>query len=265
MQFCRTLIQKTVRAVAVAVLTLSFCNFSAGAQDLSGIINSVGGFFEKIGISDLYKFAKNRDSTFYVSPPGTYDICVSANLMGSRLNIWGRETEMDSKFHSRILSENMVNTTVTVGYKGVALGYTFHSSSKEKGGNDYRFSLSLHGNLLGLDFSYYKIKSFSGYSHVGDVRYEIPYGEPNMKLFLLNTYIVFNHRHYSYPAGINQSYIQKKSSGSLIGGISYSKNSTNVPSVGFGEPSIKINSSIISIGAGYGYNYVPHKNGLLHA
>lgn len=244
--------------VIAAILALGLR--SSHAQDFSRVINAVGGVFNKLGITDLYKFAKTRDTTFYMSPPGTYDICLIMNLAGSSLSTWGSEEVKNSKFRSHIDSESMVNTTVTVGYEGIAIGYTFNPFSKNKDSKDSRFSLTLHGNFLGLDLAYHNIKSFSGYSRMGDVRHVIPYGDPNMKLFILNTYIVFNHKHYSFPAGINQSYIQKRSSGSLIGGITYTNNRTNVNSVGFGEPSLKINSRLISIGAGYGYNYVPRKN-----
>ena len=244
--------------VVTAILVLGLPR--AHAQDFSGIFNAVGSVFKSIGVVDLYAFAKNRDTTFYMSPPGDISVCVSMNLAGSRQSTWGSESSKNSKFRSHISSDNMVNSSITVGYKGIALGYTFNPFATKSASKDYRFTLTLHGNFLGLDFAYYKINSFSGYSKLGNERYNIPYGDPNMKLFLLNTYIVFNHRHYSYPAGVNLSYIQKRSSGSLIAGVTYSNNRTNVSSLGFEEPSLKINSKMISIGAGYGYNYVPSRN-----
>ena len=247
--------------VGVAIVAiLAFCFPSAQAQDFSGIFNAIGGVFKSIGVVDLYNFAKNRDTTFYKSPPGTFDICLTMNLAGSRQSTWGSESEKNSKFRSHISSDNMVNSTISVGYKGIALGYTFNPFSSNKNSKDYRFTLTLHGNFLGLDLAYYKINSFSGYSKLGNEKYSIPYGDPSMKLFLLNTYMVFNHRHYSYPAGVNLSYIQTRSSGSLIAGVTFSNNRTNVTSVGFDEPSLKINSKMVSIGAGYGYNYVPCRN-----
>ena len=247
----------------VVMAILSFGLPRAHAQGLSGVFNAIGSVFKSVGVVDLYNFAKNRDTTFYKSPPGAFDICLSMNLAGSSQSTWGSMDDKNSKYRSHISSDNMINTTVTVGYKGIALGYTFSPFAKKKGSNDYRFTLTLHGNFLGLDLAYYKINSFSGYSKLGSDRFTIPYGDPNMKLFLLNTYVVFNHRHYSYPAGVNLTYIQRRSSGSLIAGLSYSDNRTNVSSMGFDEPSLKINSKMVSIGAGYGYNYVPRRNLLL--
>lgn len=252
-----------LRLWIVLLAILAFPLPKSYAQNLSGIINSLDGFFRSVGITDLYKYAKNRDSTFYVSPPGDFDIRLSMNLAGSIMHTKGSESGTNNKFRSHISSESVVSSSVTVGYKGVALGYTFNPFSDSKSKDDRRFNVTLYGNLLGLDFSYYNIKSFSGYSRLGDEKYTIPFGEPNMKLFLLNGFVIFNHKRYSFPAGVGQSNIQKRSSGSLIGGISYSRNKTNVASVGFGEPSIKIDSKVLSIGAGYGYNYVPRENALI--
>ena len=213
-------------------------------------------------ISNLYKFAKTRDTTYYVSPPGKYSVFLVANLVGSRMGIYGKE-DNNSKMRTHISSKSMVNNTIIVGYRGIAIGYSFNPYSSSKKSDDKRFSLTLHGNFLGIDFGYYNIKSFSGYSRMGSQRMEIPYGDPAMKLLMVNSYVVFNHKHYSFPAGASQSYIQKKSSGSLLAGVTYSYNKTSASSVGISGESLKVNAKTVSIGAGYGYNYVPGKNYLI--
>lgn len=252
-----------LRTWIVIVAILVFCLPQSRAQDFSGIINSVGSFFNSVGITDLYKYAKRHDSSFYDSPAGDFDVRLSMNLAGSIIHTKGSDASDNSAFRTNISSASVVNSSITVCYKGIGLGYTFNPFSNGKGKDDNRFNLTLYGNLLGLDLSYHNIKSFSGYSRLGGEKYIIPYGDSGMKLFLLNGFIIFNHKHYSFPAGVGQSYIQKRSSGSLIGGISFSRNKTSVESVGFGEPSIQINSKVLSLGVGYGYNYVPREKVLL--
>lgn len=255
---------KATLKTGIVIVAILVCGISkTHAQGFTGVIDGIGSVLRVVGITDLYNYAKTRDTTYYVSPKGDFDICLNMNLFGSRLSTYGSETVKHSKFRSHISSENEVNSSIIVGYKGIAFGYTFNPFSKTKKGGDHRFNLTLNGNFLGINFAYHNVKSFSGYSRLGTERYNIPYGEPNMKLFLINTYVVFNHKHYSFPAGVSQSYIQKRSSGSLIAGVTYTNNRTNVSSIGFGEPSIKINAKMVSIGAGYGYNYVPWKDMLL--
>lgn len=242
----------------MAILVFGFSD--ANCQDLTGLVETVGSFFKSVGFTDLYRYAKRRDSTFYTSHSGDIDVRLSMNLSGSLLNSRGSATGSSPKFRTHLHSESIMNSSVTLGYKGVALGYTFNPFKNDKGKNDHRFSITLYGNFLGLDLSYHDIKSFNGYSSLGEERFDIAQGDPRMKLFLINGFVVFNHKHYSFPAGVGQSYLQRRSSGSLIGGLSFARNRTDVASVGFGEPSITINSKVLSVGAGYGYNYVPRSN-----
>ena len=101
----------------VVTAILAFGLPRAHAQDFSGIFNAVGSVFKSIGVVDLYAFAKNRDTTFYMSPPGDISVCVSMNLAGSRQSTWGSESSKNSRFRSHISSENMVKSSITVGYK----------------------------------------------------------------------------------------------------------------------------------------------------
>lgn len=210
-------------------------------------------------IVKLYKYAHTRDTTFYTSKPGDFDVKIMENMLGTVMSTHGSEGDASMRnFKSRITSENMINSSINVGYKGIALGYTFDPFGDKSG--DTRFMLSLYGNFLGIDFLYNKIKSFSGYSEFSGIRYDIPYGVPEMKIFNINSYIVFNHKHFSYPSGVCQSYIQKRSSGSLIGGVTFSRNRTNVADMGFGVPDLNIDSRLVAVGAGYAYTYVPAKD-----
>lgn len=247
---------------SLIILILSLFCFTAGAQNSFWLVDGLKSFVKFTGIKALYEYAHTRDTSFYEAPPGLYCVRLSENIMGSYLGTRGSDLREDSNFRTKIKSENMWNNTITVGAYGLAVGFTFNPFANSKN-NDTRFTLTLNGNFLGIDIGYHRVKSLSGYSRLDSQRHEIAYGDPSMKLFMINAYGVLNHKHYSYPAGVGQAYIQRKSSGSLIVSANFERVQTRVPDRGFDEPDISINSSIISVGAGYGYNYVPAKDWLV--
>jgi hypothetical protein len=46
-------------------------------------------------------------------------------------------------------------------------------------------------------------------------------GDLTLKVVNLAGYYTFNHRHFSFPAAFTQNYIQRRSAGSWLAGISY--------------------------------------------
>ena len=242
---------------AVVILTLCFPSRTE-AQDFSWLLKGAGSVLKSTGISALYKYAHSYDTTYYAAKPGIFDVKLMENMLGSVIHTSGSEYIKKQGFKSHIKSEGVVNSSINVGLYGIGLSYTFDPFGGEK--KDSRFMLSLYGNLLGIDLLYNNIKTFSGYSEYNKVRHTIPYGTPSLKLLDINAYMVFNHKHFSYPSGVCQSYIQRKSSGSVIGGVTYSRNKTSVEDLGFDVPDLKIDAKLLAIGAGYGYTFVPARN-----
>ena len=105
----------------------------------------------------------------------------------------------------------------------------------------------------------------------------MPFSGIDANTFSLNTYYVFNHRHFSYPAAYNQSTVQRKSCGSLMLGAGYSKQHINfdytkLPDALIGEDGAKLNETLkfseinyryYNISVGYAYNWVFARNCLL--
>lgn len=180
-----------------------------------------------------------------------------------------------------------------LGWRWVFLGYTVdlkhisfssgHSSKKE-------FDLSLYSSLLGVDLFWrrtgndYKIRSM----HLGD-EYDtspmkgVEFGGIESTIRGVNFYYIFNHRKFSYPAAYSQSTCQRRSAGSALAGIGYTRHSLSVDwdrlasvtqerigeeaatqlvsSMSFG----KVEYIDISFSGGYSYNWVFAKDWLLNA
>lgn len=90
----------------------------------------------------------------------------------------------------------------------------------------------------------------------------------------MNTYWIFNNKHFSYPAAYSQSTNQRRSCGSFMAGFSYSHHQisfdyTQLPDemITHMAPSLIFNRlqyHDYNLSAGYGYNWVFAKNCLLN-
>ena len=177
------------------------------------------------------------------------------------------------------------------GWHWVFLGYTFdilHAGDKK---NKQDWNLSLYSNQLGVDLFYrkvgnnYKIKEIelNGEPDMRKMR-NIEFDGLSASIIGFNLYYIFNHKKFSYPAAYSQSTIQRKSAGSFLAGIGYTRHSIsvewdklyNIVREASGTPisdsstnSEQLFSDVhyrdFSIYGGYGYNWVFAHNWLLNA
>lgn len=93
-------------------------------------------------------------------------------------------------------------------------------------------------------------------------------GDVKTKMANLTAYYVFNHRRFSYLAAFTQSYVQRRSAGSWLAGISYQGGSietTDELKARYANaPDLNIHIGLLGIGGGYAYNWVFGKRWLLH-
>ena len=89
-----------------------------------------------------------------------------------------------------------------------------------------------------------------------------------LKVANIAAYYCFNHCRFSFPAVFNQSYIQRRSAGSWLAGISYQggsiKTTDELKARSQNAPDINIGVGHLGIGGGYGYNWVLGRRWLLH-
>ena len=168
------------------------------------------------------------------------------------------------------------------GWRWIFLGYTFDIGHPHSAGQSTEFNLSLYSSMLGIDFVYiknsgnFKLKRVSGFKDVSNKAY-LDYPLKHMKADIMSYsgYYVFNHRRFSYPAAYNQSTMQRKSCGSGMLGIGFSKQTLNfdhneLPSGLTTHSQLidelkfnKIDYKYFYISGGYAYNWVFAPNFLL--
>lgn len=121
------------------------------------------------------------------------------------------------------------------GWRWIFLGYTIDLTHLGDKGKKQDINLSLYSNQIGLDFFYrktgddYKIRKINlgegtDMSSMKDVSFDGFKG--SIKGF--NLYYIFNHRKFSYPAAYSQSTVQRRSAGSALAGIGYTKHSIDI-------------------------------------
>ena len=202
------------------------------------------------------KYFNARDTTYYSSPAGDWTVKVRSNLSGTRMNAVAHSNETD--FRTRLTARHNFTQSIGVTYRGITLSYSFNPWQRDW--HDIKYDFSAYSNMAGIDMTYRTISSFRGYAESeGERLGEIAENQVSHHLFGINALYFFNYRRYSFPACFNQSYIQHRSAGSLIAGLSYGRDQTYVPSVS-GSPEIDVDSRLVALGVGYGYTYVPQWN-----
>lgn len=181
-----------------------------------------------------------------------------------------------------------------LGWRWVFLGYTFdlkHINASDHHTSKKELDLSLYSSMLGVDLFWrqtgndYHIERMK----LGDdintsAMLKAPFDGFKSSIKGFNLYYILNHRKFSYPAAYAQSTVQRRSAGTMLLGIGYTRHKLEVDwdklsdlvdsrlnPDGTHEPSAKIDSSLmfsqvkysdVNVSCGYAYNWVFAKNWL---
>lgn len=182
------------------------------------------------------------------------------------------------------------------GWRWVFLGYTFdlkHLQAKSNHTSKKEFDLSLYSSLLGIDLFWrqtgndYKIDRLSLGKDINTSSIKnTPFGGLKSSIRGFNLYYIFNHRKFSYPAAYAQSTVQRKSAGSFLAGIGYTRHRLDLDlkelesvirnklGAEIGEDAAHVDTMLmtskvkytdLSVTGGYAYNWVFAKNFLFNA
>lgn len=123
------------------------------------------------------------------------------------------------------------------GWRWLFLGYTVDFNDLKNKSRSTEFDLSLYTAVFGVDLFYrktgsnYKISRASfnpSYSVNTHPLKNVDFDGINVGIKGFNLYYIFNHRRFSYPAAFSQSTIQRRSAGSWLCGVGYTKHSLKI-------------------------------------
>ena len=211
-------------------------------------------------------YKTSYDTNYVVRPEGRLTLNVRLNQSGDDFHVKGDKDGISSKADLN----TKFKTTVSIGasYRGISASLAINPAKMKGAYKDYEFNFAYYSSRLSLDASYHRSTTLAGDTERGDAMGHLEEGDVKMKMANLAGYYIFNHRHFSYPAAFTQSYIQRRSAGSWLAGISYQGGSIETTDElkerNPNAPDVKIHIGLLGIGGGYGYNWVLGKKWLLH-
>lgn len=206
------------------------------------------------------------DTNYVVRPEGKLTLKLRMNQTGNSFHAKGTIHDIYSKAD---LHTSHKTTFAVVGiYRGIGIGIAINPAKWCGVYKDYEFNLNYYSSRISLDASYQRSESLTGDIIRGDKEYYMGANTVSMKVVNLAGYYTFNHRHFSYPAAFTQSYIQRRSAGSWLAGISYQggsiKTTDELKERNEQAPEVRLYVGHVGIGGGYGYNWVFSKKWLFH-
>ena len=201
----------------------------------------------------------NVDTAYVVRPATNWTLTARLNMYATLLEMEGKQD--GTPFTSKMQADYKTTFSVGVNYLGVAVSLSLNPAKLLGKYKDFEVNLSSYGRRWGFDVGYQDARNFTGwYQDEGEPRIELPPEVLTMKALNANAYYVLNHRRFSYPAAFSQSYIQRRSAGSFLLGVS----GLHMQAETSGTLESLLKMTNIGLGAGYGYNWVPWRNWLFH-
>ena len=269
---CRSKMRQLILRILACVLTGAVALDAAGQirdQQMRLLVDSM--------LSERY-YRSPYDTNYVVRPEGRLTLKVRMNQSGNSFHAKGTVNGI----YSRADLSTSHKTTFSVAgiYRGIGIGMAINPAKWKGVYKDYELNLNYYSSRLSLDFSYQRSESLAGdirrdplTSSNGMTRGELLPGDATLKVANLAGYYSFNHRRFSFPAAFTQSYIQLRSAGSWLAGISYQGGSIRTTeklkergeqSAAASPPDVRIYVGHVGIGGGYGYNWVLGRKWLLH-
>lgn len=227
--------------------------------------------------SIIYRFIKQFDATNpeYITPNYyNYTTMLQNSNFFQAYKFSGREENGETQSIS-FKPAHSIKVGPYFGWRWIFLGYTFDVARPHSAGKSTELNLSLYSSMLGIDFVYirnsgnFKLKKTYGFKDVSPkAYYNYPLSGVKADIMSYSGYYVFNHRKFSYPAAFNQSTVQRKSCGSGMLGMGFSKQKiefdhTTLPPALLANDQLidelkfkKINYNYFYISGGYAYNWV---------
>ena len=205
------------------------------------------------------------DTNYVVRPEGRVTLKLRLNQTGNTIHAKGTVNDIYSK--ADLQTSHKTTLSLAAIYRGIALGVTLNPAKIRGAYKDYEFNLNYYSSRISVDLSYQRASTLSGDIERGGTQ-RLEEGDVSMKVLNVAVYYSFNHRHFSYPAAFTQSYIQQRSAGSWLAGLSYQGGSIEttdeLKEKNPNAPDVRIYTGHVGIGGGYGYNWVLGKKWLLH-
>lgn len=209
----------------------------------------------------------NVDPDYIVIPERRWRFTTSANGDVNLLQVG--HFQDDAGFQMNLHTAPSYSQGFEVAWHGLSLAgginpAWFFPSLKNA---DQAYSISLYGNMMGMTASISSSTTLQGQliSLPDSTVTTIPAGNGHDLTAAFDAYYAFNGKRFSMPAVFSRSQIQKQGAGSALLSVSLrSSLSTVAPVEAFLPDTTSVLSHMLSVGGGYGHNFVTPHHWLLH-
>lgn len=208
--------------------------------------------------------ARSRIDTAYMErTPQRLRFKLTLNASGA--DIGTRGINADGNFNTEMKAQNKYTVSLSASYRGLSLSVAMNPAHLAGEKKDYELNMNAYGNKFGADVIFHSAKTFEGNVHTQNGDISIPAGLISQNMITLNAYYAFNGRRFSYPAAFSQSWVQKRSCGSLMLGASFMGGVLRAShDEVMDNPESRLSLACAGIGVGYGYNLVLRRGWLIH-
>lgn len=208
--------------------------------------------------------ARSRIDTSYLErTPQRLRFKLTLNASGSDIRTQG--VNAAGNFNTEMEAQSKYTVSLSVSYRGLSLSVAMNPAHLAGEKKDYELNMNAYGNKFGADVIFHSAKTFEGSMHTSHGDIGIPAGMISQDMLTLNAYYAFNGRRFSYPAAFSQSWMQKRSCGSLMlgasfmGGVLKARHDDIID-----NPESRLSMACAGLGVGYGYNLVLRHGWLIH-
>ena len=222
----------------------------------------------------------NVDTAYIGLPEHSWRVAFTTGMSGVNSTLHSSSFIEEYNFPLKVSMLNRMTPSVdigfNIGFRGFGFGYSWdalHTYAR-------KLSFGFGSKYIGIDFTHQTSANIQTRFAINDVL--IPYFDAKNAVTITNTnlniWYALNAAHYSHQAAMKQSYIQRKSAGSLMLHLSYMASKIafrdtimieeasmpTLPAMMSGVNSITTRQ--VAVGLGYGINYTPnHGKVVLHA
>lgn len=213
-------------------------------------------------VIDKYKPKAHFDPTYLSQPDTKWTFQLRTNISGTTFHT-------DTHFHDEtqqvyMKSHRRLTLGVSGSYRGLSASLSMNPAKLIGRQTDYELNVRAYGNKFGGEIMGVSSKTMSGTFLQEEITSRINGGVAFHNALYLNGYYVFNNKRFSYPAAFTMSYLQRKSVGSWLLGASMFVYQTETEKPISNISNATLRGIAVGIGGGYGYNWVPQKNWLVH-
>lgn len=202
--------------------------------------------------------------TLYMKPASRrLRLRASVEGYGTDLDLEG--TVDEDEFSTSLKSSSFYTLNLTAYYRGFSLSVSVNPLMFNGEDKDFETYFDWYGNWFGADISYSSTNTLEGDLESGGSEVSVSSGIIRQQALVFNGYFVWSGNKFSYPAALGPSWRQLRSAGSFMLGMGAVGRKIEVKeSEKLGSNKFDFQDFVISVGVGYGYNFVPAEGWLLH-